>query len=174
MNEQAIEIPQRSVPTPEIFPVDRVVTNFLHAGEDFRVLRQVHNIDSSSYSYLILDKANIAQGWITGKQVKIGNISNFKPTSTENYSKTTGRPIPHLMSTSIGEIVLQSEEELVWHSSQMLSRQGRRMYEALSRETEIEGSRFYGKLQIKKWMTHDNGFDHARYSIQKIGQNKSE
>ena len=157
-------------PNIEEIPLDSVVASFSHAGEDFRVLRQVHNIESSSYSYLVLDKEQVAQGEITGKHAKIGKASNFIPRSTENFSKTTKRPIPHLMSTAIGEIVLQSEEGLIWHSSPILSRQGRRMYEGLSKEVETEGSRFYDKLQVNKWVSRYDGFDHARYTIQKLGR----
>lgn len=162
------------IPLPESIPIDSIVAEFSHLGEDFKVQRQIHNLQRSSYSFVISDSERVTQGQITGKNTFVGKRSHFIPISSENQSTGNGRHIPHLVSTSIGEIALQSNEELVWHSSLMLTRKGRRMYEALYNEVQAKGSRFYGKLMMSKWSDDNDGHEVQRYSIQRINNHVSE
>lgn len=151
---------------PERFPVDGVVAEFEHLGQDFRVSHETLNAKMNFSGYSILNYDGNITGYMSGLHRQVGESLNFTALRSDNLSKRYDDHIPRLVRTAIGEIVLQGE--LTWHSNTFLLPEGRRMYESLRTELEQEGTRFFGKLRMYRRVADNDGNPVVRYSIQKV------
>lgn len=116
----------------------------------------------------IKDSQGKLNGVIDVNEYGVGTAKALSPFYSLNTSKAnTGEHVRSLIRNAIAEIVIQSPEEITWHSGIILNRKSTRMYESLLNEINTEGTRFNSLLIGYKWKSKVDGEDTVRYSIRR-------